>query len=282
MQPLCLLRTATCLCLDTNRGGRTQCLGSPCSFFTSLRLRPVASAICASLNTPSLIRLRAVCRARCSSPSIRPSMRPSMRSFLTRFSRFSASIALSSTKLLSCSRFTVTPSRCRWRLSQRVMILSVRALLGSAWRKRRDEPSTEASTSRRHCPQPRALSAEERAHMLEIAHSEPYRDQPVYEIYHDLLQQGIYLGSLSTWYRQLREAKESGDRRPQRAPQHHAVPRITARAANEAWTWDISKLPTRRRGVYLNLYVVLDLYSRFIVAWMVPHKENAALAQQLF
>ena len=88
--------------------------------------------------------------------------------------------------------------------------------------------------------------------MLEIAHSEPYRDQPVYEIYHDLLQQGVYLGSLSTWYRQLRAAKESGDRRPQRAPQHHAVPRITARAANEAWTWDISKFPTRGRGVYLN------------------------------
>ena len=65
------------------------------------------------------------------------------------------------------------------------------------------------------------------------------------EIYHDLLQQGVYLGSLSTWYRQLRAAKESGDRRPQRAPQHHAVPRITARAANEAWTWDISKFPTR-------------------------------------
>ena len=71
-----------------------------------------------------------------------------------------------------------------------------------AWRKRRDAPSTEATTSRRHCPQPRALSAEERAQMLEIAHSEPYRDQPVYEIYHDLLQQGVYLGSLSTWYRQ--------------------------------------------------------------------------------
>ena len=151
-----------------------------------------------------------------------------------------------------------------------------------AWRQRRDKRLTESSTSRRHSPQPRALSAKERAQMLEIAHSEPYRDQPVYEIYHDLLQQGIYLGSLSSWYRQLREAKESGDRRPQRAPQHHAMPRITARTANEAWTWDISKLPTMRRGHYLNLYVVLDLYSRFIVAWMVSHKENAALAQQLF
>ncbi|MBF7053782.1 IS3 family transposase [Halomonas sp. KAO] len=167
-------------------------------------------------------------------------------------------------------------------LAMACRVLGINRSTVYAWRKRRHEPYTGASTSRRHCPQPRALSAEERAKMLEIAHSEPYRDQPVYEIYHDLLQQGIYLGSLSTWYRQLREAKESGDRRPQRAPQHHAVPRITARAANEAWTWDISKLPTRRRGVYLNLYVVLDLYSRFIVAWMVSHKENAALAQQLF
>ena len=151
-----------------------------------------------------------------------------------------------------------------------------------AWQRRDHQRPAEASTSRRNSPQPRALSAEERTQMLDIAHSEPYRDQPVYEIYHDLLQQGTYLGSLSAWYRLLRENRESGDRRPQRAPRHHAMPRITARAANEAWTWDVSKLPTRRRGVYLNLYVVLDLYSRFIVAWMVSHKENAALAQQLF
>ncbi|WP_416139234.1 helix-turn-helix domain-containing protein [Halomonas sp. HK25] len=67
-----------------------------------------------------------------------------------------------------------------------------------AWRQRQHARSNEASTSRRHCPQPSALSAEERAQIFEVAHSEPYRDLPVYEIYHDLLQQGIYLGSLST------------------------------------------------------------------------------------
>ena len=166
-------------------------------------------------------------------------------------------------------------------LAQACRVLGINRSTVYAWRQRRGGHSNKAATSRRHCRQPRALCAEERARMLEIAHSEPYRDQPVYEIYHDLLQQGIYLGSLSTWYRQLRKANESGDRRPQRAPQHHAVPRITARAANEAWTWDISKLPTRRRGDYLNLYVVPDLYSRFIVAWMISHKQNAALAQQL-
>ena len=167
-------------------------------------------------------------------------------------------------------------------LAQACCALGINRSTVYAWRQRRHKRIAQASRSRRHCPQPRALSAEERAQLLEIAHSEAYRDQPVYEIYHDLLQRGIYIGSLSTWHRRLREARQSGERRPQRVAQHHAVPRITARCANEAWTWDISKLPTRRRALYLSLYVVLDLYSRFIVAWMVSHKENAALAQQLF
>ena len=51
---------------------------------------------------------------------------------------------------------------------------------------------------------------------------------------------------------------------------------------NEVWTWDVSKLALQTRGVYLSLYVVMDLYSRYIVAWMVSRKENSALAQQLF
>jgi putative transposase len=59
------------------------------------------------------------------------------------------------------------------------------------------------------------------------------------------------------------------------------MPRLTATRPNEVWTWDISKLPTIKRGVYLNLYVVMDLYSRFVVSWMVSHKENGGLAKQL-
>ena len=58
----------------------------------------------------------------------------------------------------------------------------------------------------------------------------------------------------------------------------NAMSRLRATRPNEVWTWDISKLPTVQRGVYLSLYVVLDLYSRFIVAWMVSRKENSALA----
>ena len=167
----------------------------------------------------------------------------------------------------------------RLSLAAACRVLGINRSTVYAWQKAGHKPPSKASRSRKYCPQPRALSVQEQARMLAVARSERYRDQPVYEIYHDLLEQGVYLGSLSTWHRQLRAAKESGDRRPQRAPQHHVMPRITASAPNDAWTWDISKLPTRRRGNYLNLYVVLDLYSRFIVAWMVSRKENAALAQ---
>ena len=151
-----------------------------------------------------------------------------------------------------------------------------------AWyRKPSPRPQDPAARSRKDCPQPRAISAEERQTMLDTAYSDAYRDQPVYEIYHSLLQEGQYLGSVSSWHRLLREDASSGDRRPQRQPQSHAIPRLTATAPNQVWSWDISKIPTCQRGQYLNLYVVLDLFSRFIVAWMVSRKENAALAQQL-
>ena len=111
--------------------------------------------------------------------------------------------------------------------------------------------------------------------------SAEFCNQPPVEVYHTLLERGEYLCSISTMHRILREHAENGERRDQRAPQHHAIPRLVAQRPNEVWTWDCSKLPTRARGVYLTLYVVLDLYSRFVVAWMVSAKENSALAQQL-
>jgi putative transposase len=82
-------------------------------------------------------------------------------------------------------------------------------------------------------------------------------------------------------HRIMREHGENGERRAQRAAQHNAIPRLIAQAPNEVWTWDCSKLATRARSVYLTLYVVLDLFSRFVLAWMVSRKENSALAQQL-
>ena len=141
-----------------------------------------------------------------------------------------------------------------------------------------DEPPRR---SRKESVQPRALSPRERAAVVATLHSETYCDQPPAEVYQRLLEQDQHLCSVSTMHRILRGLHESGDRRNQRPAQHHAVPRLLASAPNDVWTWDITKLPLIRRGIYLSLYVVLDLFSRFVVAWMVSLKENSALSKQL-
>ncbi len=117
-----------------------------------------------------------------------------------------------------------------------------------------DEPPRR---SRKDSVQPRALSAQERAAVVETLHSEPYCDQPPAEVYQRLLEQDQYLCSVSTMHRILRSLNENGDRRQQRPAQHHAVPRLLASAPHDVWTWDITKLPLVRRGIYLSLYVVL-------------------------
>ena len=129
--------------------------------------------------------------------------------------------------------------------------------------------------------QPRALTDAERQTALALMNSDAYCDQPPVQVYQTLLDQGHYLCSVRTMHRILHASQEHGERRSQRPPQNHAEPRLVARAPNEVWTWDITKLATCQRGVYLNLYVVLDLFSRYIVAWMISRKENSALAQQL-
>ncbi len=133
----------------------------------------------------------------------------------------------------------------------------------------------------RRKPQPRALLPHERQHVLDTLTSERYADQPPMQVYFDLLSQSIYYCSISTMHRILRAEQLNGERRKQRSPQRYDVPRLQACAPNEVWTWDITKLPLRQRGVYLSLYVVMDLYSRYIVAWMLSSKENSALSSQL-
>lgn len=152
------------------------------------------------------------------------------------------------------------------------------------WGKRHKELSEDQkkqNLSRKHCEQFRALSLEERTRLLALFNSEEFIDQPPMEMYHTLLERGENLCSISTMHRLLRDSKQNGERRLQRAPQSHAIPRLSATQPNEVWSWDCSKLRTHTRGLYLTLYVVLDLYSRFAVAWMISRKENSALAQQL-
>ena len=159
-----------------------------------------------------------------------------------------------------------------------VLCLNRSTVVARRKRAANDEP---ARRSRRDAVQPRSLSEQERAVVTEVLHSEKYCDQPPAAVYQRLLEQKQYLCSVSTMHRILRSEQEAGERRNQRPAQHHAIPRLLATAPHDVWTWDITKLPLVRRGIYLSLYVVLDLFSRFVVAWMVSRKENSALASQL-
>lgn len=150
------------------------------------------------------------------------------------------------------------------------------------------------ATARRHLaprmqgprrPRPtshRKLAQSEEQAVLDTLHSERFQDQSPRQVYAELLDEGKYVASPSTMYRILAAHGESNERRNQREARSHAVPRIEVTAPNQCWTWDISKLATFVPGVFLNLYLVLDMFSRYPVAWMVAERENSALAKQLF
>lgn len=130
-------------------------------------------------------------------------------------------------------------------------------------------------------PNPRRIPDEERTKIAELMHSERFIDQAPRQIYAELLDEQRYVASVRTLYRVLAERQETRERRNQRKPKHNPIPRLVATKPNEVWTWDISKLPTHTPGTFLNLYLILDLFSRYPVAWMVAERENSALAKQL-
>jgi putative transposase len=130
--------------------------------------------------------------------------------------------------------------------------------------------------------QPRALSPEQQAEVRAALHGSALCDLSPRQAHARLLEAGTVLASVSTFYRLLRANGESVERRLQRPPQRHSKPQLTATAPHQVWTWDITKLPTHVRGVYLSLYVILDLFTRYVVGWMISRKENAGLANHLF
>ncbi|MCB9679805.1 MAG: IS3 family transposase [Alphaproteobacteria bacterium] len=147
---------------------------------------------------------------------------------------------------------------------------------------RSHRPPPEPRPARERGPSPRRLDDAERAHILATLHQPEFADQPPAEVYAELLGRGIYLASIRTMYRILAEAGEMRERRHQRPAQSHAKPSLTATAPNQVWTWDITKLATIHKGVFLMAYVIIDLFSRFVVGWMVASKECQHLAAQLF
>lgn len=130
--------------------------------------------------------------------------------------------------------------------------------------------------------QPNALSEPERQAIRDQLHSPAYQDLSPRVVHAKELNAGRVLASLSTYYRVLRARGETAERRHQRPAQRHAVPRLVADRPLAVATWDITKLPTTQARRYLNLYLVIDLYSRFPLGWLISRKENAALARHLF
>ena len=140
----------------------------------------------------------------------------------------------------------------------------------SLYRSRR--PRSAPKPERPRPPSPRRLDDAERQRLLDTLHLPEFADQPPTEVYAALLGRGIYLASLRTMYRVLAEAGEAGERRNQRSPHAYAKPSLTATAPNQVWTWDITKLATTQKGVFLMAYVIIDLFSRFVVGWMLASK----------
>jgi putative transposase len=128
---------------------------------------------------------------------------------------------------------------------------------------------------------PLALSSSERTEVIDTLHEDRFIDKAPQEIYAALLDEEKYLCSIRTMYRILEEEGELKERRNQLVRPHYTKPELLARAPNEVWSWDITKLKGPQKWTYYYLYVILDIFSRYVVGWMVAHRELAALARKL-
>ena len=135
-------------------------------------------------------------------------------------------------------------------------------------------------------PKPRAraalaLCATERQVIIEILDSERFVDVAPATIYATLLDEGRYHGSVRTMYRVLKSAQQTGERRRQRQHPIYTQPELLAIRPNEVWSWDITKVKGPIKWSHFHLFVILDIFSRYVVGWMIAARETAELAEQL-
>ena len=135
--------------------------------------------------------------------------------------------------------------------------------------------------SRKRVPQPRALSLVERAEVLGVLHQERFADQAPASVYANLLDEGRYLCSVPTMYRLLRTKDEVRERRRQATHPATVKPELVATGPNQVWSWDITKLLGPQKWTYFHLYVVIDIFSRYVVGWLLASRETAELAERL-
>lgn len=138
----------------------------------------------------------------------------------------------------------------------------------------------KAQSAPRPAP-PLALSHEERQAVLDELHSERFQDIAPHEVYATLLDEGAYLCSIRTMYRLLAGQDEVRERRNITRRRNNLKPELMAAGPNQVWSWDITKLLGPAKWTYFYLYVIMDIFSRYVVGWMVAHREQAALATRL-
>jgi len=148
------------------------------------------------------------------------------------------------------------------------------------------DASGVCASSTRVVPRPcsvpgRALTATEEQMVIEQLHSDRFVDRTPTEVCTSLLDDGEYLCSVSTMYRILARRGEVKERRAQRRHPVYARPELLATGRNQVWSWDITKLKGPAKWSYYYLYVIMDIYSRYVVAWMVADRESEDLAKDL-
>jgi putative transposase len=128
---------------------------------------------------------------------------------------------------------------------------------------------------------PLALSQAERDTLLDTLNSERFANCAPPTVHATLLDEGIYLGSVRTMYRLLADVGQTAERRAQRVHPAYAKPELLATDPNQVWSWDITKLKGPCKWTCFHLYVILDIFSRYVVGWMIAPQESAELAEKL-
>lgn len=150
----------------------------------------------------------------------------------------------------------------------------------SAYRAQASRTQTRVEPEPR-APTPRALEPEERVRVVETLTSERFVDAAPRQVWARLLDEGTYLCSVSSMYRILRADGGTRERRDQLRHPVYAKPELLATGPNQVWSWDITKLLGPAKWTYYSLYVILDIYSRYVVGWMLAERESARLAERL-
>ena len=144
-----------------------------------------------------------------------------------------------------------------------------------------EEPASRSDTRPRKTS-PRALTREEEHAVLDVLHSPRFVDLSIPQVWATLLDEGDYLCSMRTMYRILDAHGEVRERRDQVRRPNYTRPELLATAPNQVWSWDITKLRGPAKWTYFYLYVLIDIFSRYVVGWMVARCESALLANQLW